>query len=330
VQWIIHEKVIGNRGAQITRTHHNSTPGFSIVVPAYNASAVIEETIVSLLNQSFQDYEIIIVDDGSADNTQEVLGKYAEKLQILRQVNQGPEVARNLGIQHAKGEYIVSFDSDDILCPHALEVYHETIQYFKNPPLILSRMEYFTANEEKSPLGWDGKRIECTEAENFFKKKLSIAVSNSNIIARRDTLLKVGGYQLNTFIVDDRALLFRLGMESPMIAITSPITVRHRSHPNNSSKNTGLVTKGTLALIAYERKNVYPGGDQMRFDRRGLVGSYLFKTFRSYLGIKNIRQILAIILKARTMLITGIARKILSSNYYSKNHLIEIKKEAAR
>jgi len=218
-------------------------PGFSIVVPAYNSSGVIEETIGSLLSQSFHDYEIIIVDDGSADNTQEVLSKYAEKLQILHQANQGPEVARNLGIQHAKGEYIVSFDSDDILYPHALRVYYETIQYFKNPPLILSRMQYFSANGEKSRLDWDGKRIECTESENFFKKKLSIGVSNSNIIARRDSLLKVGGYQLNTFIVDDRALLFRLGMESPMITITYPITVGHRSHPNNSSKNAGLVTK---------------------------------------------------------------------------------------
>src|SRR5438093_506152 len=191
-------------------------PGFSIVVPAYNSSGVIEETIGSLLSQSFHDYEIIIVDDGSADNTQEVLSKYAEKLQILHQANQGPEVARNLGIQ------------------------------------------------------------------------------------------------------------------SPMITITYPITVGHRSHPNNSSKNAGLVTKGTLALIAYERKNVYPGGNQMRFDRRGLVGSYLFNTFRRYLGIKNIKQIAIIILKARTMLITGIVRKLLSFRYYSKSHLIEIKNEAAR
>ena len=63
----------------------------------------------------------------------------------------------------------------------------------------------------------------------------------------------------------------------------------------------------------------------MRFDRRGLVGSYLFNTFRRYLGIKNIKQIAAIILKARTMLITAIVRRILSSNYYSKSHLIEIK-----
>ena len=305
-------------------------PGFSIVIPAYNSFGVIEETIGSLLNQSFHDYEIIIVDDGSTDNTQEVLRKYSAKLQLLRQANQGPEVARNLGIQHAKGEYIVSFDSDDILYPHALRVYHETIQYFKNPPLILSRMHYFAGGGETRRFDWDGKKIECTESENFFKKKMSIGVSNSNIIARRDSLLKVGGYQLNTFIVDDRALLFRLGLESPMITITYPVTVGHRLHPNNSSKNAGLVTKGTLALIENERKNVYPGGYKLRFDRRGLVGSYLFNTFKRYLGIKNIRQIVSIILKARTMLITGVVRKIVSSNYYSKSHHIEIDHEAAR
>ncbi len=68
----------------------------------------------------------------------------------------------------------------------------------------------------------------------------------------------------------------------------------------------------------------------MRLDRRCLVGSYLFNTFRKYLGIKNIKQIVAIILKARTMLLAAIVRKILSFNYYSKSHLIEIKNEPAR
>jgi hypothetical protein len=206
----------------------------------------------------------------------------------------------------------------------------EWLQYFKNPPLILSRMHYFAGGGETRRFDWDGKKIECTESENFFKRKMSIGVSNSNIIARRDSLLKVGGYQLNTFIVDDRALLFRLGLESPMITITYPVTVGHRLHPNNSSKNAGLVTKGTLASIENERKNVYPGGYKLRFDRRGLVGSYLFNTFKRYLGIKNSRQIVSIILKARTMLITGVVRKILSSNYYSKSHHIEINHEAAR
>jgi glycosyltransferase involved in cell wall biosynthesis len=306
-------------------------PLFSIIIPAYNSGHLIEETITSFLNQTFEDYEIIVVDDGSTDNTAELLNKFADRIQILKQTNQGSAVARNAGIKQAQGKYIVSFDQDDILYPHALRVYHEIIKYFKNPPLIFSKQQYFGDKTEINGENWDGKRIECIECQNFFKKNMSIGVTNSNIIARRDSINKVGGYQPNSFCFDDRALLYRLGLESPLVAITYPSTLGYRAHKNNASKDIKFITKGALALIANERRNSYPGGRRMKMDRRGLIGSNLLSNMvrrilldrRESLRIRIV-LILKIVISARTMLIIGLMRKMRSLFYYRKRHLIEI------
>lgn len=310
---------------------------FSIVVPAFNAIAFVEETIRSLLNQTFKDYEIITVDDGSTDNTKDILNKFAEKIHILTQPHKGPEIARNLGIQHAKGEYIVSFDADDILFPHALNVYHEIIQYFQNPPLVLSKMQYFRNTEEIVYDCWDLSSIECIEFQDFLKKNIPIGTSNSKIIARKDSVLKVGGYQIDIFGEDDRALLFRLGIESPMIVIQYPKTVGYRVHSNNYSNDIELITRGALKLITSERKNAYPGGKKRRMDRRGLIGSNVLSyMYRKILIVKNyslkirVSLIIKLMLHGRTMLILGMLRKIRSLFYESKRHVIEISKQGTR
>jgi len=307
---------------------------FSIVVPAFNAIAFVEETVRSLLNQTFKDYEIIAVDDGSTDNTKHILNKFAEKIHILTQPHQGSEIARNLGIQNAQGEYIVSFDADDILFPHALNVYHEIIKYFQNPPLILSKMQYFINKEEIVYDCWDESSIECIEFQDFLKKNIPIGTSNSKIIARKDSVLKVGGYQIDIFGEDDRALLFRLGIESPMIIIQYPITVGYRIHSKNYSNDIELITGGALKLITSERRNAYPGGKKRRMDRRGLIGSNVLSyMYRKILIAKNyslkirVTLIVKLMLHSRMMLILGMVRKIRSLFYESKRHVIEISKK---
>ena len=96
----------------------------SVVIPAYNAIDYLDETLESIINQSFRDLEIICVDDGSTDNTLERLEYYAStdsRIQVYSQVNQGSGGARNTGISKAKGKYVYLMDSDDILYPNALE-----------------------------------------------------------------------------------------------------------------------------------------------------------------------------------------------------------------
>ena len=99
-------------------------PKVSIVIPVYNTEAYVEDTILSIVNQSLRDSEIIVINDGSTDNSLPVIEKLAEKdprIRIYSQENQGLSAARNAGIEHANGKYLYFMDSDDLLDPDALE-----------------------------------------------------------------------------------------------------------------------------------------------------------------------------------------------------------------
>ena len=90
-------------------------PKISVIIPIYNSAAWLPQAIDSVLNQTYRDYEIIIVDDGSHDNTLEVIQRYQAKVRWIGQSNRGPAAARNTGIKIAQGQYLVFLDADDVL-----------------------------------------------------------------------------------------------------------------------------------------------------------------------------------------------------------------------
>ena len=101
----------------------NEYPLVSVIIPAYNASRYIVSTIQSVLNQSYRYLELIIIDDGSKDNTAELVKTFTdERIQYFYQLNQGVSVARNTGISKAKGDFIAFLDADDIWRSENLEV----------------------------------------------------------------------------------------------------------------------------------------------------------------------------------------------------------------
>src|SRR5437763_11554370 len=101
---------------------------FSIIIPTYNRASMIEKTIQSALNQSYSDYEIIIVDDGSTDNTEQVVLSIKDaRIFYFKKENAERAAARNYGAHRAKGDYITFLDSDDVLYPSFLYNASETI-----------------------------------------------------------------------------------------------------------------------------------------------------------------------------------------------------------
>ena len=110
----------------------STAPYFSIIVPMYNAEKYIRICVNSILMQTFQDFELIIVDDCSTDNSYKICNELYgnnEKVRLFRhEKNQGPGVARNLGIENSRGEYIFFIDSDDAIIPNALEKLHKATQ----------------------------------------------------------------------------------------------------------------------------------------------------------------------------------------------------------
>ncbi len=120
-------------------------PFFSIVIPTYNRAEFISETLKSALNQDFDDFEVIVVDDGSTDNTQEIVEKgfsENEKLHYFKKENGERGAARNFGIRKAKGNFITFLDSDDFMHPNHLTVIKEAINQYPDTNLFAAKYDF--------------------------------------------------------------------------------------------------------------------------------------------------------------------------------------------
>jgi glycosyltransferase involved in cell wall biosynthesis len=124
-------------------------PLVSVVIPCYNQAHFLKEAIESVLKQSYPHYEIVVVDDGSTDETSEVAGSY-ERVRLIRQENRGLAEARNTGIKHSEGDYLVFLDADDRLLPDALAVGVESFDSHPECAFVFGHSDFIA--EDGSPL----------------------------------------------------------------------------------------------------------------------------------------------------------------------------------
>ncbi|MEO2683100.1 glycosyltransferase family 2 protein, partial [Clostridium butyricum] len=121
----------------------------SVIVPAYNVEKYIEECLLSLVNQTYKDIEIIIINDGSTDKTKEIIIEYQEKYKNItgyNQKNNGVSVARNLGLKIAKGEYVIFVDPDDYLDSTMIEKMHDKLKMTDSDLVICGHNVFYDEN----------------------------------------------------------------------------------------------------------------------------------------------------------------------------------------
>ncbi len=183
-------------------------PLVSVVIPVYNGESCISRAVESVLAQTCQDFEIIIIDDGSTDNTQTALAHLAQTFRVicLHQDNAGPAQARNLGIQSAKGEHIAFLDCDDIWFPEKLERQLAILRGSSQPGLVHSNYEVIAC---------DGRVIQHAKA-GISRDPLHQAFTGghapllSTTIVSRGLLEEVGGFDANLWVAEDSDLFLRL------------------------------------------------------------------------------------------------------------------------
>jgi len=106
-------------------------PQVSIIIPVYNAKNTLEYCLQSIFNQTYKNFEVIVINDGSTDSSLKILSQYQDKITLVNQPNQGAAKARNVGAKLARGEYLIFCDADIFLKPNTLQIMLETLQ--KNP-----------------------------------------------------------------------------------------------------------------------------------------------------------------------------------------------------
>ena len=298
---------------------------FSVVMAVFNRAKYLHQAIDSVLAQTFTDFELIAVDDGSTDESLEILESYGSRIRVVRQPNQGPEVARNTGAALAQGEYLMMVDSDDLLLPNAMATYDRVIRTFDSPPLVLGSQIYFRDDEVVPAKALAPHPVEVLKYHDYFSKdtiksRSTFGVSNGNLVIRKSVFDEVGGFRNSTpqtFHAEDQNLILKLGTYGPFIVLLKPYTCAFRRHQENSLKNVNAITDGVLRLQNSERHGEYPGGSERRWDRYAAVGGMaLFWAYKGCWRAGHRKLACRVVLKSAPMVFAALWKK--SFRYFRK------------
>ncbi|AFH50181.1 Glycosyltransferase [Ignavibacterium album JCM 16511] len=287
---------------------------FSIIIPTYNRSELLIETINSVLNQTFKDYEVIVVNDGSTDSTKEILDGYGDKIKAIHKENSGAEKSRNAGAEIAKGEYFCFFDSDDLIFPWTLDIYNKVIETEQLPPLVLGQPFHFSDFIPVAVIIGVKETVRYAVYKDYFSKDRTVYSSSSMIVIKRDYFYKVGmfrqHYAKKEYFLDDLDFMLRAGTINPTIIIFEPFQFAYRTHSENSVKNLRRVIKSLSYLILEEKQGIFAGGDVRKFERQAIIGGpcyyWLFKALANGIFGDSIK----FFFKAYPYIFKGLIKKI--------------------
>jgi len=269
---------------------------FSVIIPTYNRAHIITETLLSVLDQSFSNYEIIVVDDGSEDNTREVVEKINnEKIRYFYKPNEERSVARNYGADKAVGEYLIFLDSDDkIQHDHLALARHYLISQREKVRVLFSGYVIFNP---------DGSKLyEYTEDGIFDQKKLFYGnfLGCSSVIIEKDLFTQ---YYFNTdprlILFEDWELWLRINAHHQVhcIPIKSVIMVNHNGRSVLNYDYKQLMEK-ILFFKNYVLSNVKTISDSFVNKRTFLMGVYSYASLHIALTKKSPVAALKYLLKS--------------------------------
>jgi glycosyltransferase involved in cell wall biosynthesis len=233
---------------------HPTVPQVSIIIPAYNAAAVIGVAIASVQQQTLQDWELWVVDDGSGDETAAIvqqLQRQDPRIHLLRQLNQGVSVARNQGVNQSQSPYIAFLDADDQWLPDALQ-HH--LDHFANLPALgvsFGRVEILTA-DGKATGQYSTARLSHLDPRLFLAENPTTTTSNWMI--RRAVWQQVGGFTETMRYAEDLAWLLKVCCTTQWkIAGIDRVLTRYRTSQGGLSADLYQMEAGWQALIEQTR-----------------------------------------------------------------------------
>jgi glycosyltransferase involved in cell wall biosynthesis len=212
-------------------------PFFSVIIPLYNKENFIENTLKSVLNQNFTDFEVIVVNDGSTDKSEEKLLSFKDKrIQYYHKENEGVSIARNYGISKAVSKYITFIDADDYWYPDFLKVMFENIQDFPEQKIFTAAIEIETS-KNIFPAQYSIQKTGDLELVNYFKASIKESVIwTSCAIFHTSIFDEIGDFDPDIKSGQDTDLWIRIGLKYPVL-FSWKILARYVHDENSLSKN---------------------------------------------------------------------------------------------
>jgi glycosyltransferase involved in cell wall biosynthesis len=220
-------------------------PLVSVIIPTYNRAPVIERAVDSVLSQSFRDFELLVVDDGSEDNTAEILLKYGHEIRVITQPNQGVSAARNRGIRESTGKLSAFLDSDDEWLPEKLET--QVSLYDEIGPRFVCHTEEIWERNGKIV---NPKSKHAKQGGRFFERALELClISPSSVMISRDLLDETGLFDESLPAAEDYDLWLRITAFYDVTFVSTPLVVKHGGAENQLSMTTPGIDQFRIKAI---------------------------------------------------------------------------------
>ncbi|MCK5611444.1 glycosyltransferase, partial [Candidatus Pacearchaeota archaeon] len=233
---------------------------FSVIIPTFNRAEYIKHTIDSVLEQTFKEYEIIVIDDGSIDNTRESLKEYGDKIRYFYQSNNGVSAARDHGIREARGEWVAFLDDDDLWEPNKLEIQMEYLKQNPGIDFVYSDARVFCENNIISETF---KRPYFDNYDVFYSLLKSDRIFIGTVICRKEVLKSIGNFDGALNMCEDWDMFLRVSQRYN-VGYVDKVLVSVRSHDSNLSGNVERMNLKILKLLKKTQRNMCLKGKYKR------------------------------------------------------------------
>lgn len=255
-------------------------PLVSVIVPVYNGELTIKETIKSVLNQSFQDFEIIVINDGSTDTTLDILSRFQDpRLKVFSYENAGLSASRNRGLSLAAGEFVSFIDADDLWTRDKLDAQVSALQ--SDPQYAVSYSWTQCIDSEGNPLDYG---ICTTQIGNVFPELLQYFFlgSGSNALVRKQVFDNVGTFDETLTSAEDWDMFLRIAAQYKFLAVPHP-QILYRISDHSMSRNVLRQEKESLKVLdrAFSGE---PGASFLHLKKNTYANLYIYLTTQALRG----------------------------------------------
>src|SRR5262245_61752725 len=212
---------------------NNLVPAVSVAIPAYNAARYLAEAIDSVLAQTFTDLEIVVVDDGSTDDTPEVLQQYKPPVRWIRQLNLGLSGARNRGVLESRAPLVAFLDADDVWVPTKLE--QQVRELSGRPEFGVAYSAFIEGSADLKPIGVTSRGRTGVILPDLLTRG-NIVGTPSTVVCRRFLFDQRGGFDPRLSQCHDWDMWIRLATVAKFLYLTEPLII-HRRHETNMSRD---------------------------------------------------------------------------------------------
>jgi glycosyltransferase involved in cell wall biosynthesis len=222
-----------------------SRPEVSVVIPAYNAESYVGSALDSVFAQTFRDFEVLVVDDGSIDGTAKVVSEYGATVRYIRQANAGVSQARNQGIEASAGRYVAFLDADDTWFPEKLDRQLAHLSRSPQHKACYSALAVVTA--DMRPIKLSRSKRSGSLLEDLILRG-NVIGSGSTVLCERSLFAAVGGFDPALSQCADWDMWIRLATRTDFLYVDEPL-VTYRQHASSMSRNAPLYEHDVRLLL---------------------------------------------------------------------------------